>query len=210
MTKRSVRRANRFLKKAHTAKTYVLCIGLGVIASVALISMIHTALDVRGYITSHIFELQSPIKVTDQKTLYNDNLRKFMAPSTRRTTPTPKIQPSATPGTTIAPFKKYLTPQGASARTTILNMIEHDYANINDQVAFDNILKKEAGYRADATNEIGACGMGQALPCSKMPCELTYSTQAIRCQYEWIKAYINRRYGTPQLAWRFHLNNNWY
>jgi hypothetical protein len=107
----------------------------------------------------------------------------------------------------IEPFKKYLTEQGSRTRETVMRIAEQVYGD-QDLIAFDNILKKEAGYRYDAVNEIGACGMGQALPCEKMNCPLT--EDGVNCQVEWIMNYIERRYGTPTNAWNFHLTNNWY
>jgi hypothetical protein len=107
----------------------------------------------------------------------------------------------------IEPFKKYLTEQGVRTRETVMRIAEQVYSD-QDLVAFDNILKKESGYRYDAINEIGACGMGQALPCEKMGCPLT--EEGVNCQTEWIMNYVSRRYGTPTNAWNFHLINNWY
>ncbi len=107
----------------------------------------------------------------------------------------------------ITPFKKYLTVKGEETRQAVLKIAEQVYSEDN-LLAFDNILKKESGYRFDAVNEIGACGMGQALPCEKMNCPL--SEEGIACQTEWIMGYIDRRYGNPIKAWEHHLQVNWY
>lgn len=127
-----------------------------------------------------------------------------------RTTPTPTITVTPTPvKKAIAPFKKYLTAHGAEIRNLILPKIQSEYDEVN-ALAFDNLLKKEAGYRPDAINEIGAGGMPQALPASKMGCPIEATTEAALCQYEWMKKYISNRYGTPEKAWEFHLAMNWY
>ena len=115
------------------------------------------------------------------------------------------ISQKATP--TLPPFRKYLTIDASKTREKVLAMAKRYYSG-DQLIAFDNILKKEAGYRVDAVNEIGACGMGQANPCSKMNCPLDES--GIECQFQWIVGYINRRYGDPLTAWNFHLENNWY
>jgi len=107
----------------------------------------------------------------------------------------------------IVPFRKYLTEQGAKNREHVLIWANNDYDEQN-VIALDNIFKKEAGYRTDALNEIGAGGLPQAYPASKMGCPL--SDEGLRCQYEWAKQYIAQRYGTPSLAWQFHLENNYY
>lgn len=129
-----------------------------------------------------------------------------------RTTPTltPTITTTPTPKKkAIVPFKKYLTAEAAQIRELILPKIQSEYDEVN-ALAFDNILKKEAGYRPDAINEIGAGGMPQALPASKMGCPIEATTEAALCQYEWMKKYIENRYGTPEKAWEFHLAKNWY
>lgn len=107
----------------------------------------------------------------------------------------------------IEPFNKYLTEQGIKTREIVLAHLSKYYSG-NDLIASDNILKKEAGYRYDAINEIGACGIVQALPCEKLGCPLT--EEGIICQTQWFIGYLNRRYGSPTNAWKFHLENNWY
>lgn len=109
----------------------------------------------------------------------------------------------------ITPFKKYLTDDANRVRNSLLPQIYSDYGP-DDALALDNILKKEAGYRPDAINEIGAGGMPQALPYSKMGCDLAWTDEAVQCQYQWMKTYIANRYGTPSKAWDFHLVNNYY
>ncbi|MEK6879068.1 MAG: hypothetical protein AABY22_05640, partial [Nanoarchaeota archaeon] len=54
----------------------------------------------------------------------------------------------------------------------------------------------------------GACGLGQALPCSKMKCDLSDTA----CQISWTINYIKDRYGNPTNAYRFWLNQypRWY
>lgn len=107
----------------------------------------------------------------------------------------------------IIPFKKFLTPEGETTREIVLAHLAKYYSG-DELIAADNILKKEAGYRYDAVNEIGAGGMPQALPYSKMGCPLT--KDGIICQAQWFIGYINRRYGSPTVAWNHHLQNNWY
>lgn len=104
----------------------------------------------------------------------------------------------------IEPYKKYLTEQGAKTRQTVLKIAEQVYSG-QDLVAFDNLIKAESGYRYDALNEIQAGGLGQALPYTKMGCELT--EEDIPCQVNWMMGYIDRRYhGSPTEAWLFWLS----
>ena len=125
-------------------------------------------------------------------------------------TPTPKIEGKGEilpKKTIVESFPKYLTDNGASNREKALAWIAERWSG-DDLTAFDNILKKESGYRADAVNEIGACGIGQAYPCEKMGCQV--SDDDLMCQLEWVNRYIVNRYGSPSEAWSFHLLENYY
>lgn len=63
----------------------------------------------------------------------------------------------------------------------------------NEAEAKSFIYRKESGNRTDAINpSSGACGLGQALPCSKLPCTL----QDYECQDKWFTDYAIRRYGS--------------
>lgn len=108
----------------------------------------------------------------------------------------------------IESFPKYLTDQGDINRTHILSYMEQQGYDENNITAMDNIFKKESGYRADALNEIGAGGICQAYPASKMGCQLT--TEDLMCQVDWCLSYVNSRYGSPVEAWDFHIINNWF
>lgn len=62
------------------------------------------------------------------------------------------------------------------------------------------IYMKESGNRTDAINpSSGACGLGQALPCSKMPCSL----QDYACQDNYFTNYMLSRYGSWEAAASF-------
>lgn len=66
---------------------------------------------------------------------------------------------------------------------------------------------RESGLRPTAVNKSsGACGLVQALPCSKLPCTL----QDAECQVKWGAKYIKNRYGTASNAVRWHDEHNWY
>jgi len=77
----------------------------------------------------------------------------------------------------------------------------------NESDAFMEIIAKESGFNPHAINSSsGACGLGQALPCAKMPCSL----DDVRCQVNWMNRYITARYGTPTAALTFHRSHGWY
>jgi hypothetical protein len=65
-----------------------------------------------------------------------------------------------------------------------------------------DLLSHEGGFDPSVKNKTsGACGLPQALPCSKMKCTLDDS--GIDCQLNWMKDYISGRYGTVTNALNF-------
>jgi hypothetical protein len=69
------------------------------------------------------------------------------------------------------------------------------------------IYSHESGNNPSAINSSsGACGLGQALPCSKMPCVLgDYA-----CQDNFFTGYMLARYGSWQNAMSFWQKNRWW
>ena len=69
------------------------------------------------------------------------------------------------------------------------------------------IYAKESGGRTNAINaSSGACGLGQALPCSKMGCSL----DDYACQDAFFTNYAIQRYGSWENAWAFWQRNSWW
>jgi len=63
------------------------------------------------------------------------------------------------------------------------------------------LIARESSFNPGAINPTsGACGLGQALPCSKMKCELT----DIDCQLRWLEEYVIDRYVTFEGAIWWH------
>lgn len=108
---------------------------------------------------------------------------------------------------TVAPFRKFLSDQGAKYRDIVLSHITRYFSGA-DVMAFDNIIKKESSYNPYVVNEIGAGGICQAYPHTKMPCPLDES--GLLCQADWCAKYMINRYGSPTNSWQFHLVNNWF
>jgi hypothetical protein len=76
--------------------------------------------------------------------------------------------------------------------------------------AFHYILDHESGSNPYAVNKTsGACGIPQALPCSKL-LNVIGSLDNISGQLDWMINYIASRYGTPTKAMQFHQTHNWY
>lgn len=80
-------------------------------------------------------------------------------------------------------------------------------AVFSEAIAKAFIYEHESGNRTNAINQSsGACGLGQALPCSKLPCSL----QSYACQDEWFTNYAVSRYGSWQNAMVFWEANHWW
>lgn len=70
------------------------------------------------------------------------------------------------------------------------------------------LIQKESGCNPLAVNPTsGACGIPQALPCSKLPQGVNTSPAD---QLIWMQNYVNTRYGGWDGAWSFWRANNWY
>jgi hypothetical protein len=69
------------------------------------------------------------------------------------------------------------------------------------------IISMESGGNSCARNpNSGACGLFQALPCSKMGCSLS----DVACQVAWGTNYMVSRYGSTANAVAFWKANHWY
>lgn len=76
----------------------------------------------------------------------------------------------------------------------------------SDWDSVDYIISRESSWRPDAVNPIGACGLPQALPCSKLGDNWSDPVHAL----EWANTYALSRYGSwaaAEIAWRLQ---NWW
>jgi len=80
-------------------------------------------------------------------------------------------------------------------------------AGVTDTNSAMQLINRESGCNPYAVNaSSGACGVGQALPCSKTGCAMGDGY----CQVEWMDGYVKSRYGTWAAALSHSLNYNWY
>lgn len=71
----------------------------------------------------------------------------------------------------------------------------------------DYIVGRESGWNPNATNSSsGACGLVQALPCSKVPGNGYDPVDNLR----WANGYATGRYGSWAGAYNFWISNNWW
>lgn len=77
----------------------------------------------------------------------------------------------------------------------------------SDWNAADILVTKESSWNPAAINSSsGACGLAQALPCSKLGENWNDPVHALA----WMDTYVRNRYGGWQQALNFHYANNWY
>lgn len=68
-----------------------------------------------------------------------------------------------------------------------------------------SLWTRESGWNPYAYNpSSGACGIPQALPCSKI------GDMSVIGQIKWGLEYIQGRYGDPASAWNHEINYGWY
>jgi hypothetical protein len=111
-------------------------------------------------------------------------------------------EPQPTP--TINPNRRYLKYSYMPRYEEIMGQLKYLYKNWEDAA---DLQSRENGFNPTAINPTsGACGLSQALPCSKLPCELGN----VACDLNWQYQYIAGRYGTVSEALKFQTANNWY
>jgi len=71
----------------------------------------------------------------------------------------------------------------------------------------DFMVGKESGWNPNSVNKTsGACGLAQALPCSKVPGDPFNPVDSLN----WMNSYVNGRYGGWQGAYNFWNSRHWY
>ena len=85
------------------------------------------------------------------------------------------------------------------------------YGNYNDtqMQCLDYLWSHESGWNPNNVNKSsGACGIPQALPCSKI--KKQQGSNDWKAQIRWGINYINYRYKNPCSAWNHFKNKHWY
>ena len=123
---------------------------------------------------------------------------------TPKPTPTPEPAPASKPktGGTAPAAPLFYTGGGAPADwMAAAGIAEGDWGYV------DYIVKKESGWNPNATNSSsGACGLVQALPCSKVPGNGYDPVDNLR----WANGYATGRYGSWAGAYNFWTTNHWW
>lgn len=125
-------------------------------------------------------------------------MAKVVIPSTMATVVTTPIAITASYSAPAAPTPSYAPPEQASV--TVLGT----------SAAMQFIFQHESGGRLDAVNEIGACGLGQSLPCSKLANVCPNWRTDAACQIQFFTSYAVGRYGSWENAQTAWLSKHWW
>ena len=85
------------------------------------------------------------------------------------------------------------------------------YGNLDEQqkTCLINLWNRESSWNPNSVNKSsGACGIPQALPCSKI--KNSEGSNEWKAQIRWGIKYINGRYKTPCKAWEHFQKKHWY
>ena len=105
-----------------------------------------------------------------------------------------------------------------NAKGTVVEMKEyaHQLVLSNGWTEYDyeclvKIVNHESSWNVTSINKSsGACGLPQALPCSKMASAGSDYRTNYKTQLKRLMGYIKGRYKTPSKAWAFWQKHHWY
>lgn len=143
--------------------------------------------------TTEVPETVQTVEVVEQPTIQNV-----------ATTPTPEpaVEPERPPEPIKAKVVEKKPVTGSKEEwLRLANIPESEWGYV------DFIVQKESSWNPNAVNPNGgACGLAQALPCSKLGTNWNDPVHALK----WQHAYVTDRYGGYAQAYSFWKNNNWY
>lgn len=112
--------------------------------------------------------------------------------------------------------KKKSTTKAKHTKSECMNFAYNEVINRyhwteDDWNALVKLWNRESGWNALAVNKkSSACGIPQALPCSKMKSRGSDYKTNCYTQINWGLGYISSRYGNPSKAWKHSQKKGWY
>lgn len=114
---------------------------------------------------------------------------------------------SQSAGLNIAYAQEYTNPFDEKSPKGVAWEAVNEQWGVGQWSYFEELINRESHFNPYAINpSSGACGIFQALPCSKLGVELW----DYEGQIKWGINYILERYKTPKDALEFHNENGWY
>jgi hypothetical protein len=163
--------------------------------------------------------IKTPLRIVPKYYMDKDPLRYQGEPEYPTSPLQNDLQPTITPKPRNVPAKKissiiepiigqgnytYEKHKNKKYYNQIMEILKNKYTKWEDAMELQAL---ESGFNPLAKNPTsGACGLPQALPCSKMKCNL----EDIECQLNWQYDYITKRYGTITKALKFRILKGWY
>lgn len=112
-----------------------------------------------------------------------------------------KVEPKPVAAPVAASLPKYTGGGSPAEWMAAAGIAESDWGYV------DYIVSRESGWNPNATNSSsGACGLVQALPCSKVPGSGYNPVDNLR----WANGYAVGRYGSWQGAYNFWIAKRWW
>ena len=153
--------------------------------------------------------LQEAVKEEKVEVKKVEKAKKTKKKTTKKKT-TKKVvnkQKKSTPRKAILNVKASVTEMKQYAHQLVLSYGWSEY----DYECLVKIVNHESGWNPNAVNKSSsACGLCQALPCSKMASAGADYRTNYKTQLKWMMGYIKGRYGTPAKAWAFWQKHHWY
>lgn len=150
---------------------------------------------------SGLFSTYKPVRTSNQEETTTTNIN---------TTTTKKVSKKALK-TTKKTKKKKVVKTVKIASYSEYQQYAKSYGNYDDtqMSCLINLWNKESGWNPNSYNKkSGACGIPQALPCSKI--KKSEGSNDWKAQIRWGVKYINGRYKTPCNAWNHFQKKHWY
>lgn len=153
---------------------------------------------------SKLFDKQPTINTIEQTTLSNEGNTSVSSTNTTTKKKTTKKVVKTTK-------KVVKQKQVKTAALSEYQQYAKSYGNYDDSQmqCLINLWNRESGWNANSYNKkSGACGIPQALPCSKI--KNSEGSNDWKAQIRWGIKYINARYKTPCNAWQHFEKKHWY
>lgn len=166
-------------------------------------------------IQSNSFESQKSVNSNIDKTVSSKDLMNSVQRITKKLEEEARLKRIAEEKAKEEKAAKEAANLGTTAPKSEIQQYAHDMAISKygwTEADFTGLVKlwsRESGWNPKSYNKYtGACGIPQALPCSKIA--KAYGSNTWQNQVKWGLRYINNKYGSGAKAWAFFQNNGWY
>lgn len=160
------------------------------------------------------FESKETVNNNLTKTVSTKDLMASFQVITQRREAEAKAKAAAEAKKRLIEAQKKAAALGTTAPKNEIQQYAHDLVvgsygwTESDFSALVKLWNRESGWNPKSHSSSGACGIPQALPCSKIAA--AYGENTWENQVKWGLRYINNKYGSASKAWSYFQNNGWY